>query len=231
VRDPERAVLIHAAARVAWNAMDGLTANAAMATNVALWAREAGMGFAVLVSGVNVYAPLPYADLTTPCEPRSLYGQGKCVAEDAWRLVVPAERSAVVRLAGVWGWQPKPTLFWNRLLLAACGATDEPPVVKRSRSRRNYISSLEASECLLQIGVRRMPGLFLGAGKDVIDTRQFIEAVQRLTGSTLRVEWQDDGQVDECLYRPSAELSPWLKPFPDILSTIWSAQPDWVCSR
>jgi len=227
------AILIHAAATVEWDTPDGFLANAAMAVNVATWARAVGIGFSVLVSGVNVYGPLPIADAQTPCQPTTMYGLGKWAAEQVWRLILPQERTAIVRLAGLWGWQRKPTLFWNRLLLAAThgGWLEERPVVRRSRSRRNYISTLEASECLLRLGIQRMAGLFLAAGLDTVDTGSFVRALQKLSGSRLSVDWQDDGGVDEHLYHPSPELLPWLKPFPEVLSTMWATQPEWVLQR
>lgn len=230
ISNPRDAILIHAAAAVKWDEPDGLLANAAMALNVAGWAESADIGFCVLVSGVNVYAPLPLADIDTPCQPPTLYGLGKWAAEHVWRLLLPQERSAIVRLAGIWGWQPHPTLFWNRLLLAAVrGSPPEPKlIVRRSRSRRNYISAREASDCLLQVGSNRMAGLFLGAGRDVVDTQSFVKALQELPGSRLSVDWQDDGGMDECIYRPSTELLPWLKSFPEMLSTIWANRPNWV---
>lgn len=230
IPNPQDAVLIHAAAVVKWNTPDGLLANAAMAVNVAEWARSIGIGFSVLVSTVNVYASHPRADLDTPCQPPTLYGLGKWTAEHVWRLILPQERSAIIRLAGIWGWQQRPTLFWNRLLIEAVrGSSSESRLaVHRSQSRRNYISAREASDCLLQVGMNRMPGLFLGAGRDTVDTGSFVEALQSLPGSKLSVDWQDDGGEDGVIYCPSAELLPWLKPFPDTLSAIWAGRPDWV---
>ena len=230
ISNPQDAVLVHTAAAVKWDTPDGLLKNAAMALNVAMWARSTDIGFCVLVSSVNVYPPLPLAGIDTSCQPPNLYGLGKWAAEHVWRLLLPQERSAIVRLAGIWGWQRRPTLFWNRLLLtAARGSLPEPrPVVRRSRSRRNYISAREASDCLLQVGVNRIAGLFLGAGRDVVDTQSFVEALQELPGSKLSVDWQDDGGMDKRIYRPSDELLPWLKSFPDVLSTIWANKPSWI---
>jgi len=230
ISNPNDTVLIHAAATVEWDTPNGLLANAAMAINVAMWAKSTKIGFCTLVSAVNVYETLPYADTGTRCRPPTFYGLGKLVAEHVWRLLLPSEQSATVRLAGIWGWQRRPTLFWNRLLLtAARGAPPEPrPVVRRSRSRRNYISAREASYCLLQIGVNRMPGLFLGAGRDVVDTQSVVDALRNLPGSKLSVDWEDDGGADDVIYRPSDELLPWLKPFHQELSTLWANRPHWV---
>jgi len=228
--NPREAILIHAAALVKWSSVDGLMANVAMAVNVATWARAMDIGFSVLVSGVNVYPDVPFANIYTPCCPTSFYGIGKVVAEHLWRLLIPEERSAIVRLAGIWGWQPRPTLFWNTLLLAAArGFTgDSRPIVRRKRSRRNYISAREASECLLQVASNRMAGMFLAAGKDVVDTETFINALETSPDSRLSVDWQDDGGEDEKIYEPSIELLSWLKPFPEELPAIWKSKPDWV---
>lgn len=230
ISNPQEGVLIHAAAVVEWDTPDSLLANAAMALNVARWARSSDIAFCVLVSSASVYSPLPLANTDTPCQPATLYGLGKWAGEHIWRLLLPQERTAIVRLAGIWGWQPRPTLFWNRLLLAAVrGSPPEPrPIVRRMRSRRNYISDREACECLLLVGVKRMPGLFLGAGRDIVDTQSFVRALQELPGSKLSVDWQDDGGADDVIFHPSAELLPWLKPFSGTLPSIWASRPNWV---
>jgi len=227
---PQDSILIHAATVADWNSRDGLLSNVAMALNVASWAKSVNIGFCVLVSGVNVYPILPQANVHTSCEPQNIYGLGKLTAELVWRLLLKSKDSAIVRLAGIWGWQQKPTLFWNQLLLMT---TQNSPcasklIVQRHRSRRNYISVREASECLLQIGANRLPGLFLGAGRDIVDTVTFIEALQKMWGSKLPVTWQDDGDIDEIIYQPSNELLPYLKPFSEELATIWQNKPNWV---
>jgi len=228
--NPREAILIHAAALVNWDRADGFLENAAMALNVATWARTTDIGFCVLVSGVNVYPSLPLADIHTPCEPTTFYGLGKLAAEHVWRLLLPQERTAIVRLAGIWGWQVGPTLFWNKLLLAAARGfrRESRPIVRRSRSRRNYISAREASECLLQVALHRMAGLFLGAGREIVETESFVKALEKLPGTRLSVDWQNDGGEDDMIYSPSAELLRWLRPFPDELSTIWANRPGWV---
>ena len=230
ISNPREAILVHAAAHVKWDTPDGLLANVCMALNISNWAKAADIGFCVLVSGVNVYGPLPCADVDTPCQPGTFYGLGKLTAEHVWRLILNKERSAIVRLAGIWGWQRRPTLFWNRLLLAAAQRprSGSEPIVRRFRSCRNYISVREASECLLQVGWNHMSGIFLGAGRDVVDTENFVKAVERLPGSRLSVVWEDDGGVDESVYSPSPELKEWLKSFPDELMTIWANKPDWI---
>lgn len=230
ITNAKETILVHAAAKVSWDTPEGLLSNAAMALNVATWARSIDIGFCVLVSSVNVYPSVAKADVSTPCEPQTLYGAGKLAAEHVWRLVLPQERTAIVRLAGIWGWQEHPTLFWNRLLLAAARGSppEDAPVARRAHSSRNYISDREAAECLLQAGMNRMTGLFVAAGRDAQDTGSFVEAVGELPGSRLCVEWHDDGGLDEQVYHPSAELAPWLKPFPEILSAIWDSKPDWL---
>jgi nucleoside-diphosphate-sugar epimerase len=226
---PAHTVLVHAAAVVG---KDGVSsANAKMATHVARWAQSAGFAFSVLVSSVSVYTPR--SGTTVPLastQPVSPYGRDKLEAEKVWSDYLPPERSAIVRLAGVWGWQRRPTLFWNQLLLAAArGSPREPvPVVLRKQSRRNYISASDAGECLLGVATNRMSGIFLAAGRDVIDTISFVDLLKRLPGARLAVEWRDDGASDECLYASSPELTPWLRPFNKTLATVWARRPEWI---
>ncbi|MBN1574483.1 MAG: NAD(P)-dependent oxidoreductase [Deltaproteobacteria bacterium] len=230
IAEPKEAVLIHAAAVVEWDSADGLIDNTLMAINVASWAKDTGIGFSIFVSTVSVYDDIPYADIATPCNPTTFYGIGKLTAEHILRNMISWERRAIVRLSGIWGWQKSPTLFWNRLLLAAVREVppESKPIVKRFKSRRNYISAREAANCILYLGENRIPGLFLGAGRDVIDTRFFVEAVQHLPGSKLSVIWQDDGGSDEVIYKQSPEFVPLLKPFSEELMTIWENRPEWV---
>ncbi len=159
-----------------------------------------------------------------------MYGLGKWSSEHLWRLLLRTDRRAILRLAGIWGWQSRPTLFWNRVLIAAAGGLppSERLIVKRRFSRRNYISAREAAECLVRVGLGQMPGLFLGAGRDPVDTAAFIRAVEALPGSKLQVEWNDDGGQDEEIYTPSPELLPWLASFEDELSRTWTDKPDWL---
>ena len=67
IKNPEDTVLIHAAAKVESNSLNGLLANAAMAFNVSKWANTVGIGFSVMVSSVSVYPPRQFADTDTPC--------------------------------------------------------------------------------------------------------------------------------------------------------------------
>lgn len=230
IEDPQDSVLIHAAAAVDWHGRRGLTDNAAMAWHVGRWAQAQGFGFCVLVSGVNVYPDVPWADLSTPPAPTSAYGAGKLVAEQLWSALLPSARWAIVRLAGLWGWQRRPTLFWNRVLVAAAhGQTDgEPLVVQRAASRRNYLAVDDAADCVVQVGLRRMSGLWLAAGVDTVTTQTFVQAVERLPGARLRVQWDDGGGADERLYEPSQSLRPWLRPFHESLDAIWQEQPEWL---
>lgn len=230
IEDPQRSVLIHAAAKIEWDSPEALLNNAAMACNVAAWAKDLGVGFSVLVSSVNVYPTIPFADVDTACAPPTFYGLGKWCAEHIWRLQFQGRRCAVVRLAGVWGWQARPTLFWNRALLAAAGydADLSPVTVGRNRSKRNYVSATDASECLLQIGLNAMNGLFLVSGRDEVDTKTFIEAVESLPDCKLKFKWEDDGSTDEQIYRPSEEVVPWLRSFDDNLADVWKNRPAWL---
>jgi nucleoside-diphosphate-sugar epimerase len=230
VPNPQDAVLIHAAAVLEWDTPAGFLGNAAMALHVATWARTVGIGFCILVSSVEVYGRHPISDAAAPCEPTTMYGLGKWTAEQVWRQQLVEGQRAVVRLAGVWGWQQRPTLFWNRLLLAAVrGVPPEPRLTVHSpQSRRNYISAREASECLLQVGRYRMTGVFLGAGRDIVETESFLTALRGLSRSTFSVEQGGGEGVDERIYPPSAELLRWLHPFPEALAAVWRTQPQWI---
>ncbi|HVS54019.1 MAG TPA: NAD(P)-dependent oxidoreductase [Opitutaceae bacterium] len=229
LKNPESSLLIHTAAAVDWHSIDGLLKNAAMAHNIAAWAKANDIAFSILVSSVSVYPRSANTEVDSSVEPSNIYGLGKLSAEHLWRLLFAADRRAILRLAGIWGWQSRPTLFWNRLLFAAARGTQpsERLIVKRRLSRRNYISAREACECLVHIGVNRLPGLFLGAGRDPMDTGEFINAVQALPGSKLEVEWQDDGGHDEEIYEPSQELLSRLGSFDNELSLMWSSKPNW----
>jgi len=230
LEDPSDALLIHAAAVVEWNTSAGLLKNVAIAINLAQWSNSIGIRFSVLVSAVNVYPAVPKADVQTPCDPRTLYGLGKWAAERVWQLSLPAKQQATIRLAGLWGWQPKPTLCWNRLLLAAARGfpAESRPFVRRRCSRRNYISVNDAANCLLAVGKARQSGLFLAAGGDVVDVGEFIQALSALPGSRLDVNWQDDGGADESLDEPSPELLPMLTSFQNTLTRLWEERPSWV---
>jgi nucleoside-diphosphate-sugar epimerase len=227
--DPANTALIHAAAVI--QVMADPLANETMATGLAHWAQSAGIGFSVMVSSVSVYTPrstcTPVDGSTEPVTP---YGRDKLNSEKVWQRTLPPEKMAIVRLAGVWGWQRRPTLFWNRLLLAAArGSPPEPvAVVLRKRSRRNYVSASEAAESLIQLVMHRMAGTFLLAGRNPMNMASFVDSVQQLPGSRLQVEWRDDGGSDECLYDFSPEIAPWLQSFEDTLSTTWAAQPRWL---
>jgi len=229
IDDPAGTALVHAAA-VVQDAAD-LSANETMATQLAQWVQSIGIGFCVMVSSVSVYTPLPVrtpADAST--QPVSAYGLDKLNAERIWQRILPAEKTAIVRLAGVWGWQRRPTLFWNRLLLAAArGSPPEPiPVALRKRSWRNYVSASEAGECLIQLAMNRMAGAFLVAGRSPMNTESFALSLQQLPGSRLVVDWRDDGSCDERLYSFSPEIAPWLQPFETVLSATWAAKPEWL---
>ena len=227
---PEEAVLIHAAAHVEWDTRDALLANVSMALNTGTWARSAAIGFSVLVSTVNVYPNVARAAVDTPCQPLTLYGVGKVAAEHVWRRILPDERRSIVRLAGIWGWQQSPTLFWNSLLIAAArgpGAVGAP-IVRRRRSFRNYVPAGAAAECLLGVGANRLKGLFLAAGDEPMDTGSYVELLERLPGSRLSVTWQDDDERDEQIYTPSPELSPWLASPASALPATWAHMPEWI---
>jgi nucleoside-diphosphate-sugar epimerase len=229
IDDPAGTVLVHAAAVI--QAELDPSANERMAMQLAHWANSAGIGFSVMVSSVSVYAAQPTrTPVDAPTQPPSMYGLDKLNAERVWQRELTAGKMAIVRLAGVWGWQRQSTLFWNRLLLAA-GRGSPPesiPVVLRKRSLRNYISAAEASECIVQLATNGMAGKFLVAGRDSVNTESFVHSLQQLPGSRLAVQWRDDGISDECLYSFSPEIAHWLQPFESALSAMWAAKPGWL---
>lgn len=229
IGDASRTVLIHAAASVVWNELAGLFDNARMAAHVAEWAREREVGFSVLVSGVNVYAGGAAADVGTSCEPDTLYGLGKLTAEHLWRISLSRRQAATVRLAGLWGWQKRPTLFWNRLLLAAVGhRTSDRLVINRCRSRRNYISAPAAAACICMIGAHRIAGVHLCAGRDTVETETYVRRLSEQPGAALEVEWRDDGKEDAQVYLPSQSVRDWLPSFEQELEGLWVSRPGWV---
>jgi nucleoside-diphosphate-sugar epimerase len=230
IGDPGDVALIHAAAAVRNDAVGGHSINVSMTQNVAQCAVSAGLGFCILVSSVSVYVPSAVTTVQSCTAPASDYGASKLMAEKVWEEIVPAERGAIVRFAGIWGWQPTPTLFWNQILLAA-GRGSPPqsvPIVRRKASLRNYISVSEASDCLLEVAAKRNTGTFLAAGRDLISTESFVCSVQGLPGSRLSVEWEDDGGCDRSLYGASPELMPCLTPFDKTLASIWQSKPGWL---
>ena len=229
IDDRAATVLIHAAAAIQETSDPG--ANEKMAVQVARWAQSARIGFCVMVSSVSVYTPLlAHTPVDASTQPVSAYGLDKLNAERVWQRTLPEEKRAIVRLAGLWGWQRHPTLFWNRLLLAAGrGSPPEPvPLVLRKQSWRNYISVSEAGECLVRLAMNRIAGTFLAAGQSSMTTESFALALQKLPGSRLTVDWRDDGGSDECLYSFSPEIAVWLQPFEANLSAAWAAKPEWL---
>jgi nucleoside-diphosphate-sugar epimerase len=223
IGDPAETVLIHSAARIEYDSQAAVIANAAMAVSTAQWARELGIVHQVLVSSVAVLPILNPADRR---QPATLYGVGKAAAEHSWRVLLPPSSLAVVRLAGVWGWQDPPGMFWNRLLLQAVRGSATVPVINRRHSRRNYLSVHDAARVLLHVADARLHGVYLAAGRDTLDNAQFVEALQRLPDSRLTVEWRDDGGHDEVLYDCSPEVSALLASFAEQLVALWSERPE-----
>jgi len=229
VETPRDAVLIHLAAEVDFVSASAAAKNIAMALNVATWARNVGIGFATLASSVSVYAEAPTTTTGSACSPSSPYGIGKLVAEDVWKALLEPRQQAIVRLAGVWGLQARPTLFWNKLLLAAArGSRGEPPLVlARRRSGRNYIAVADAARCLLEVALHRQSGVFIAAGPETVNTGEFVDALAMLPGSRLTIEDSDDGGFDEMLFQPTGALLSLLTPFDQALNDVWSHRPRW----
>jgi nucleoside-diphosphate-sugar epimerase len=226
---PAGTALIHAAAVVDFASPAATLANAAMSLTMARWARDARVGFAALVSSVGV---LPFIDSSDRRQPRTLYGLGKLTAEHAWSLLLRPDLTAVVRISGIVGWQEKPTLFWNRLLLAAArgSATEGQPVVRRRHSLRNYVTVDAAAASVLHVVEQRVAGTHLLAGRDAVDVGTYIQALTRLPRSRLDVRWEDDGGRDEAVYEVSETFRPLLEDFDSSLAALWARRPPWSLS-
>jgi nucleoside-diphosphate-sugar epimerase len=218
IPDPEETAVIHAAAFVQWDSADAVIQNSMMAFNVASWIAQLKIPVAVLVSGVN-------AGIEDP--PQTMYGVGKLAAEHIWRVLL-RDRHATVRLAGIWGWQRNPSLFWNRVLTAAARNENQPLHVCKKYSRRNYIHAEDASRLLLALAENRGLGSFIAAGRDALSTQEFVEAVQRLPGARLTVNYSEDHCGEDQIYPCSPELLPYIRPFPEALAETWRSKPEWT---
>ena len=218
IPDPEKTAVIHAAAFVQWNSAEAVIKNSMMAFNVASWIAQLKIRFAVLVSSVN-------AGIEDP--PQTLYGVGKLAAEHIWRVLLK-NRHATVRLAGIWGWQRKPSLFWNRVLAAAARKENQQLHVCKKHSRRNYIHVEDASRLLLALALNRSSGSFIAAGRDTLSTQAFVEAVQRLPGARLALNYAEDQSGEDQIYPCSPELLSFIRPFPEALAETWRSKPEWI---
>jgi nucleoside-diphosphate-sugar epimerase len=218
IPDPEETAVIHAAAFVQWDSAEAVIQNSMMAFNVASWIVKSKIRFAVLVSSVS-------AGIEDP--PQTRYGVGKLAAENIWRVLL-ANRQATVRLAGIWGWQRRPSLFWNRVLVAAAGKENAQLHVCKKHSRRNYIHAEDASRALLALAKSRGSGSFIAAGRDALSTQEFVEAVQRLPGARLTLNHSDHDSGEDELYACSPELLPYIRPFPEALAETWRSKPEWT---
>jgi nucleoside-diphosphate-sugar epimerase len=229
IERPESAVVIHAAA-VVDNSEEGRDQNASMARHVATWVRGAGIGTSILVSTVSVYPDLPRVRLDSPLQPSTIYGMGKLEAEREWTKVL-GENTCIVRVGGIWGWQRRPTLFWNRLLLVAARGSEPgaEPVIPSEGGFRNHVSVNEVATCLLQFAKVGKTGVYLLAGSDTLSVREVARALEDLPGSRLRVRLREPSSAaDEYIREPSPEVLPYLKPFRKTLAEEWQRRPGWV---
>lgn len=222
ISNPKNTVLIHVAATIDWNTPSGLLKNILMSTHLSTWSREIGIGFNVFCSSVNVYGANISATVNTPPCPETFYGLGKLTEERLWQISVDESKLAIVRLAGLWGWQQRPTLFWNTLLLNAFKKSKEHPkiVMNRKLSFRNYISVSDAAKCCLEVATHKMSGIFLAAGKDIMSTGDYLDALREYSPN-LELLDEDDGSTDRLIYTPSVELLPWIKSFSENLEELW----------
>ena len=227
---PESAVVVHAAGLVD-NSEDGRCQNASMARQVAMWVRDSGVRTSIFVSTVSVYPDLPRVRLDSPLQPSTIYGIGKLEAEREWTNVLGKENTCIVRLGGIWGWQRRPTLFWNRMLLLAARGSElgAEPAIPSKGGVRNHVSVGEVATCLLQFAKRGQRGVYLLAGSDTLTIGDFARALEALPGSRLRVRLQDvSSSADEYVCEPSPEVLPYLQPFRKVLSEEWRRRPQWV---
>jgi len=156
---------------------------------------------------------------------------GKLEAEREWTNVLGKENTCIVRAGGIWGWQRRPTLFWNRLLLLAARGSEPraEPAIPSKGGFRNHVSRNEVATCLLQFAKHGKTGVYLLAGSDTLSISDFARALETLPGSRLRVRWQEPSSAaDEYVFEPSPEVLPYLKPFQKALSEEWRRRPQWV---
>jgi len=214
VNEPESTVLVHCAA-VLGDFAEAAYDNIDMAYAVARWVRLSGV-FGVHVSSVSAMS-----------QTATMYGFGKLLSESAWRHILPSEQYGTVRMAGIWGWQKKPTLFWNKLLLTAVRGKPRLTIM-RGQSRRNYISVQEAARCLIRAGTLRLTGTHIAAGHDAVSMESYVRHLSALPGNRLVVDWQDDGQHDDVIFQTGSDLLPALTSFHCNLTELWANRPDWI---
>lgn len=222
IYDPRKAVLIHAAATVDWKTPSGLLKNVLMSTHLSDWSKEIGISFNIFCSSVNVYGKNTSATVSTLPDPKTFYGLGKLTEEKIWQLSLDRSKLGIIRLAGLWGYQQRSTLFWNTLLLNALGKErNQAMSMNRKLSFRNYISVSDAANCCIEVAKHKMDGTFLAAGKDIISTGQYLDSLREYAPD-LEVLDQDDGSTDRLIYTPSVELLPWIKEFNENLEEMYN---------
>lgn len=226
IPDVKEAALIHAAAKVDFDSVTSAADSVNMAFNVGIWASAIGIPFSVFVSSVAVFGDTFWAHANAPVVPTTAYGVGKWAAEKTWEIVLPVEQRCIFRMAGLWGWQQKPTLFWNRVLLAA--VRGECLTIRAGKSRRNYISTRDAAALLVWIADHRLPGTLLGAGLEVVTMSRYVEAVQALPGACLEVKWERDDGENTQVFHPSGIFVERLHTFQEELSHLWDNPPAWI---
>jgi len=224
VPSPGQAAVIHCAADLAMEgAAVGLN-NTSMTAHVAAWCNAIGLAFGVYVSSVSVYPPGALTTADAPPMPVNEYGRGKLAGEIIWTRELGTEKTAIVRLAGVLGWQEQPQMFWNRLLLEALAQQRSAGGQYKVGSRRNYITGPEVAECLIQTAMNRITGTHLAAGLETVTMGEFVSMLEEKSGPLSN--WSGvEGAPDSVVYEPSPALSGWLKPFRFRFDQLWAQRP------
>ncbi|MDZ4288670.1 MAG: sugar nucleotide-binding protein [Prosthecobacter sp.] len=228
VSNPETAALIHAAASIEWSETEVLARNSLMAAHAASWSRQAGISHSVYVSSVSVYATAEVTPWNASCQPDTLYGVSKLAGELAWQALLPADHLSIARMAGILGWQESPGMFWNKLLNDAVSPTPQA-LEFHAGSSRNYVTTLEAAECLLHLAVNRVSGTHLVAGRDEVTLGRFVALLEALASKSLPWRKQSEGG-ERCYYQPSPEILPLLRDFENRLTELWQNRPAPVSS-
>lgn len=222
VPEPETCAIIHAAASIEWTGTAVLTRNALMAAHVAQWAKLARLKHCLYVSSVSVYTPAEETVLDSPCQPNTMYGIGKLAGELAWKSQLPPEHACIVRMAGILGWQ-KQDMFWNKLLHEAASPTPAE-LQYQARFLRNYITDIEAAECLLRLALGRVAGTHLVAGQDEVSQSVFVAMLESLRQKPLPWQRATDRR-DRIVYLPSEAVRPYLQDFEARLTELWQNRP------
>jgi nucleoside-diphosphate-sugar epimerase len=184
---------IHAAAYIDFtdqNIMKSYESNALftdyLATNVACQSAESVM---VYLSTVSVYGRQQEISLAVDPLPDSHYGLSKLLGE---RLCVASldQRCVIVRLAGVWGFEPNPKLFVNRCLGDARGRKDLQ--ISGGQSKRNYLWVGDVAAICTRAFDERWSGIRIAGGPELLSTFEMAKAIADRFGVGVEVAQTND---------------------------------------